>query len=475
MLRGWSLWTAFLLALALALVAVPVTLQLAPAVVSAFDEPQPVPTPPQIQLPPDSLTPLSIVQDLDPEAPIPDPAVLRKLLAPELTFAGPGEISGVVLDAETGGTLFDQSGTKPQMPASNLKLLTAVAVMAHVDPEERLHTSVLQGPQPDSLVLRAGGDVLLTASDSRPDAVVGHAGLQTLANETVARLDPADGPFRVSLDDTLFTGAALNPGWLQGDVASGQIAPIHSLAINSAWEEEGKRSGPRSQDAALDAAAAFRSALDRAGAAHGIEVAQGVERQTVPEDAVRLATVESAPVGEQVAHMLRTSDNYLAEALARLGALKSGRAASSDGAAENILQVLQSHGVDAKGMVVGDASGLSPHTRVSPAQLAALVRAMVRSERPGMASILEGMPVAGLSGTLDDRYDDGEEAAAAAGLVRAKTGTLNAVTALSGYVVSSDGRLLVFSFIAGGLEGNLEQARTAVDNAAAVLAGCGCG
>ncbi len=65
-----------------------------------------------------------------------------------------------------------------------------------------------------------------------------------------------------------------------------------------------------------------------------------------------------------------------------------------------------------------------------------------------MRAALDGFPpVAGLTGTLNDRYGEAGTSEGA-GLVRAKTGTLNTVIALSGYVVDTDGRLLVFSFIA---------------------------
>jgi D-alanyl-D-alanine carboxypeptidase/D-alanyl-D-alanine-endopeptidase (penicillin-binding protein 4) len=86
---------------------------------------------------------------------------------------------------------------------------------------------------------------------------------------------------------------------------------------------------------------------------------------------------------------------------------------------------------------------------------------------------LDGFPVAGLTGTLDARYE-GAATSRGAGLVRAKTGTLNTVIALSGYVVDADGRLLVFSFIGNGLAPGAAGNRDAVDRAAAALAACGC-
>ena len=80
-----------------------------------------------------------------------------------------------------------------------------------------------------------------------------------------------------------------------------------------------------------------------------------------------------------------------------------------------------------------------------------MVRAITSGADTRLRAGLAGFPVAGLTGTLGDRYVDDAATARGAGLVRAKTGTLNTVIALSGYVVDADGRLLVFSFIGNGL------------------------
>ena len=127
-----------------------------------------------------------------------------------------------------------------------------------------------------------------------------------------------------------------------------------------------------------------------------------------------------------------------------------------------------------RSMALADVSGLAAENEVSAKQLADAVRLVLTSDEDGLRAVARGMPVAGLSGTLQGRYDDAEDDAAGAGLVRAKTGTLFEVTALSGYVTDVDGRLLAFALVARGLDGNTAQARSAVDSAAAALAGCGC-
>ncbi|WDF33453.1 D-alanyl-D-alanine carboxypeptidase/D-alanyl-D-alanine-endopeptidase [Arthrobacter agilis] len=477
MKRWRRLLGGLVLVLAMAALAVPAAVHVTPAVLAAIDPPPPapLPVPPSLQVPPTEVALPHVVVPLPTAAPTPDPAALAGQLDAALEVAGPGSFAGTVVDAADGTVLYDRDAARAQAPASTLKLFTAVAALTYNRPDTVLTTSVLTSTAtPGALYLRGGGDVLLGSGRSEPDAVVGRAGLGTLAAETAAALPAGSGPYTVLLDDSLFTGALLNPTWAEGDIEAGEIAPVHSLAINSGWIEEGRTGGPRSQDAALAAARSFADALTAAAAERGITVGGEVQRRPAPEDADVLAAVASAPLEDQVRRMLEVSDNYLAEALGRAAALGSGRPASFGGATDALGAAATHLGVAAEGLMIGDAAGLSVRNAVSPAQLALLVRATTVSTDPGLSVVARSLPIAGLTGTLSQRFTAGQPAAAGAGTVRAKTGTLNAVTGLTGHVVTVDGRLLVFSFLAAGLDGNTAEARAAADRAAAILAGCGC-
>ena len=140
------------------------------------------------------------------------------------------------------------------------------------------------------------------------------------------------------LDDSLFTGPALNPAWSPEDVAAGEVAPLFPLALNSARFDPAKTTGPRPQDAAMSAAEAFSAELAAAAAAAGLTVAPGVARVPAgsqPDGGTAgtdgsgtgrvLAEVQSATVGQQVDLLLRTSDNYLTEAIGRMAAVAAGK------------------------------------------------------------------------------------------------------------------------------------------------------
>jgi D-alanyl-D-alanine carboxypeptidase/D-alanyl-D-alanine-endopeptidase (penicillin-binding protein 4) len=470
-----------LLALLLA-IAVPAAVVVAPGFIGP-EPPAAAPATPAWQLPPATLSAPQGLSPLTDSAPVPLPAAVAAQLDPLLTSDGDGNFTGLVQDARSGDVLYDRGGSENRIPASNLKLITAVAALRTLGPDHRFSTKVLAGSGANQVVLSGGGDVLLSAGESAPGQVMGHAGLATLAAATVAALQAngATGELTVLVDDSLFSGPALNPAWADGDVAAGEVAPLYPLALNSARYNPAVTTGPRPQDSAVTAAEAFAGQLTAAGAAAGFTVAPGVGRSatpgTVPETGagqpVLLAEVQSATVGEQAGLMLESSDNYLAEVLGRMAAAAAGQPASNDGATAAVQAQLAELGIATPTMRFADVSGLAMGNQVSARQLAEVVRAITTGTDPRLRAALDGFPVAALSGTLDARYEDAATSRGA-GLVRAKTGTLNTVTALSGYVVDADGRLLVFSFIGNGLTPGAAGNREAVDRAAAALAACGC-
>jgi D-alanyl-D-alanine carboxypeptidase/D-alanyl-D-alanine-endopeptidase (penicillin-binding protein 4) len=176
--------------------------------------------------------------------------------------------------------------------------------------------------------------------------------------------------------------------------------------------------------------------------------------------------------------MLQSSDNDLAEALLRHVALSQQQPATFVGGATAERVVLPRLGIDAAGLHLVDGSGLSQADGVSPRVLAMLLRVAADVRHPELRPVLEGLPVAGFSGTLALRYRIGPKKTtpiAGAGTVRAKTGTLTGVSALAGLVVDRDGRLLVFAVLADHVPvGGLTAAQNALDRVAARLAGCGC-
>jgi D-alanyl-D-alanine carboxypeptidase/D-alanyl-D-alanine-endopeptidase (penicillin-binding protein 4) len=192
-----------------------------------------------------------------------------------------------------------------------------------------------------------------------------------------------------------------------------------------------------------------------------------------PPGAAVLGEVESVPTARLVEQALRSSDNVLAETLAREVALARGAEPSFAGAAQAVLDALAAGGFDVAGSNLVDGSGLSTLDKVPAGLLAALLARAADPAAPidRLRPLITGLPVAGGEGTLDDRFADGPSSAGR-GFVRAKTGTLTDVSSLAGVAVTQDGRQVVFALLSTGTSPAL--ARPQLDAFAATLRNCGC-
>jgi len=401
------------------------------------------------------------------DAPVPDPAVLRSLMAPLLADAALGDsVSASVVDALTGEVLLDSAAATPREPASVAKLLTAAAALHRLGPDHTVDTHAVRGVAPDEVVLLAGGDVLLAAGAGDAAAANGRAGLADLAAQTAEAL-AAEGTTTVTVrvDDSLFTGPRMGPGWTQADVAAGFVAPVTAIAVNAGRTTD-ERYAPRVADPALAAASVFASLLTE----RGITVVGEVVRGIAPPDPLVLGTITSAPLADVIGYMLATSDNNVAEALARLVAADAGRPTAFADAARAVLDEVAMLGADTTGATLADGSGLADGSLLPASLLTQVLTLAASPDHPELRPLLTGLPVAALSGTLSQRF---AEDPAAAGLVRAKTGSLSGVTSLAGTVADVDGRLLAFAVLADAVPAT-DPAREAADTVAATLVACGC-
>lgn len=181
-----------------------------------------------------------------------------------------------------------------------------------------------------------------------------------------------------------------------------------------------------------------------------------------------LAAVESPPLAQLLVETNQNSNNLYAEALLRALGAKAGKVAvPTDSTAQIGLRVVRATltelGVDPGGYVLADGSGLSRHNLVSPEAIAQTLRAMAQS--PEAAFYRASLPVASLSGTLQNRFRD----TAAQGIVQAKTGTMSGVVALSGYVDAPKYEPLVFSIIVNQSDQPAATIRQAIDEIVLLL------
>jgi D-alanyl-D-alanine carboxypeptidase/D-alanyl-D-alanine-endopeptidase (penicillin-binding protein 4) len=404
-----------------------------------------------------------------------DPTLAAALTAAMRSKALGTDLTVSVLDVASGAVLVARGDTRPQQPASSLKVLTAVTVLHEYGDDARLSTSVVTGTTPTGIVLVGGGDSTLTRVPARaadlPAGQSARPASMTALVAATAKALKAQGRTSVTLsyDDTLFTGPRTAEGWPASYVASGVVSPVSALSVDGGRVAASSRS--RSSDPALAAATYFASRLTAAG----IAVKGTPVRGSAPASATPVAAVQSPTMADLVERLLTQSDDDLAEALAHLAGGRAGGSASFVGGVQATLSVLTTLGVPVEGVRLADGSGLSGVDHV-PAITMVRTLAVAATDAPGsdqaagaLWPTTSGLPVAGVTGTLADRFSTAGTSAGR-GVVRAKTGTLTGVNSLSGLVRDAQGRLLAFAFIADGSPGPVLDARAALDRGASVLA-----
>lgn len=368
-----------------------------------------------------------------------------------------GNLAYCVVDADTGAVIAGRDAETARVPASTLKLLTAAAVLRVRDADEVLVTRAVVSD--GTVTLTGEGDMTLTDEDLRGLAARAADLAREQGTETV-RLAVAPGTVQ----------GGENPAWGDNGTAGGWVAPTASFALDEGWLDD-QQYGEKSTDPERDAAERFAELL----AEEGLTVDEDITEGAVPAGGAE-ARVESEPLGELLRHTLQISDNTTAELLGHLVAASRGEPTTPEGAAAAVEAEIRELGAelgvpeeDLDALAIRDGSGLSRDNRVPPALLAAVLGQVASGEVPELEQILFDVPVAGLSGTLADRFD-ADDTGGARGLVRGKTGYLGGAATLAGVAVLPDGRTVGYSIVVHGFDGaDAADARAAVDEVAAEL------
>lgn len=426
------------------------------------------------------------------------------------------QAAALAVRVRDGQVLFARQPDAALAPASNQKILTALAVLTAYGPSHRFTTRIFADRAADDqgrvgrLWVRGGGDPALTSEQWwRLSADLRRSGVRWIEGDIVvddAAFDaerwnpawgapsarayyPAVGALMANYGS--FT-VEVRPGAHAGDAVRVDIDPPvpyfelenqaktigggagDTLAVERQTGSGGERvliSGTLSIDAApqviprsvaepaLYAGAVLRMQL----VANGIAVGGDVRRGEVPADAHELLAFEGHSLSETIQLLMKYSNNGIAETLCKgLGATDSGEQGSWSAGLTAMRRHLGSAGVDVSAFTLVDGSGLSPTNRVSPRGLVAALQA-ARASFAFAPELMSALPIAGVDGTLRQRD------AAVTGKVRAKTGLLTGAVALSGYAQLRDGEEAIFSVLVNGYQTGDAEVMAAVDRFAVAL------
>lgn len=421
---------------------------------------------------PQSVEPTVVLPPAAKDAPAPTEAGLTRALRTDVQDKQLGPRVGVVVrDALSGETLYSKGADRPQTPASTAKLLTAAAVSERIDLTRTMTTTVVRDE--DELVLVASGDTMLAKGAGDPTKVEGRAGLADLAQQVADSLGTQGGArLSLRLDSTYAAGERYAPTWDMADVADGYTQGVSMVGLAGDRPEPFNASPKFPERAVLKA---FAAQLKKAGVTVSVDNSASSWKQAAPQGAEELGSVESAPLGDVLALALDDSDNALTENVARQAAVADGAGSSFADVAAWVHTSLEDAGVDLTGVKLKDSCGLSSGQAIPARVISDVMQLGITGSAQTMSLVLSELPIAGLTGTLHHRYDT-DESHPAAGIARAKTGTLTGTSALAGTTTTADGRLLTFVLIADRVPSTTGTlgARAALDTIVADLTACGC-
>ena len=348
----------------------------------------------------------------------------------------------VVADPGGGTVHYARQASLGLIPASTLKLLTTAAALAQLGPDSRFTTEIRAAAPPadggvGELYMVGGGDPLLSTAEFASDG--GYLGQprRSTSIEALADKVAATGVRRVGRilgDESRYDTQRLVPTWNPRYIANFDISPLSALVVNKAFTSS---SPPAVAVSPPAHAATVLAGLLRA---RGVMVGETGAART-PPGAPLLTSIDSAPLSEIAAEILQNSDNMAAEMLVKEMGTRPGSPGSTAAGLGAIAEKLrQLAGVTPEEIAVVDGSGLDRGDKLT----CSVLQRVVAGSPDALAA---GLPVAGRNGTLFRRF----LGTPAAGRVWAKTGSLEGVAALSGFVTAQGNRNVAFTLLSNDL------------------------
>ena len=429
-------------------------------------------------------------------------ARLTEILTPTPALSG-ASIGVSVVDTATGRVLFGSKDKQPLNAASNVKLVTTAAALALLGPDFRFRTGVYAAPLTrlgdtieGDLTIRGVGDPSLgTAELAALAADLASLGIKKFTGGLVlddSYFDPARTPpaFEQKNEDAYYRAPAgalslnfnavaivVTPGSLDGAPARVAVDPpsayfevkpsVTTTATGRSSLRITLKTKPGKQPVLQvfvsgamrisDEQVVIRKRIDHPDiylaqtfitelGRRGITLGKKPPRHGVLDPKARaLAATYSAPLALLVRDVNKHSNNFMAEQLVKtIGAEATGLPGSWESGIQTIKQYLKDVGIP-DGYTLTNGSGLYDSNRLTADMLTRLLRVVHRDFRFS-ADYLASLPIAGIDGTLSRRL----EGTGAERHLRAKTGTLAGVTALSGYVGATGRPALAFAILANG-------------------------
>lgn len=366
---------------------------------------------------------------------------LRKQIEDLLKFVPSSTKVGILIyDPILRDTLFKLNPTQSMIPASNTKLFTTAVALSNLGGDFQISTKIFSddseisdGVINGNLYIKGFGNSTFTQYDL--DRMVGEIqskGINKVTGNVVG-------------DDTYFDNVYRRDDWIADEVANVKLPPVSALVLDRNRKVVQIRKGKRIrtqvseiQNPPLHLAIELRSKL----IASGISV-DGNAKSGETSGKSFLLTESSINLNELIKLINKHSDNFLAEVLFKtIGAEKSKVQGTAFYSTQAILDFIEDNGIYANGTTVVDGSGISRYDQITPAAIVGILEAMYFDVN-NFSDFYNSLAIAGVDGTLRRRMTG----SIAENNFRGKTGSLNGVTSLAGYLKTKNSDDIIVSMI----------------------------
>ncbi|HKI77696.1 MAG TPA: D-alanyl-D-alanine carboxypeptidase/D-alanyl-D-alanine-endopeptidase [Ignavibacteriaceae bacterium] len=350
------------------------------------------------------------------------------------------KVALLIINPLTLDTIYQVNAARSMIPASNTKLFTTATALSLFGGNFKLSTKILTDDDElsDSVIngniyIKGFGNSLFTSNDldSLVDVIRG-MGIKKITGNVIG-------------DDTYFDNIYSRKDWIENEKANVRLPPISALVVNGNKKIIYRKRRGRLRayytnvtNPPLYIAQLLKEKLEKADI-----VSEGNAQKGITPDSTNFLTESYILLKDLIKETNKHSNNFLAECLFKtIGAETSGKQGNSFYSTQAVLGFIDDNGIFSKGTSIVDGSGISRFDQITVGAIAGVLEKMY-FDLKHFKDYYNSLSIAGVDGTLDERMRNTK----AENNFHGKTGTLNGVTSLSGYLTTDSGDEIIVSMI----------------------------
>jgi D-alanyl-D-alanine carboxypeptidase/D-alanyl-D-alanine-endopeptidase (penicillin-binding protein 4) len=350
------------------------------------------------------------------------------------------EIAILIFNPLTADTIYSLNHTRSMIPASNTKLFTTATALKIMGRDFPLHTKLLMdnNARNDSIV---NGNIYIKGYGN---SVFSSDDVDSLVSE-IAKMGITKITGDVIGDDTFFDDVYTRDDWIKDEDANVKLPPVSALVVdrNTKYVKKKRRGRWRTYKVHVTNPSKYAAQLLKQKLVGSDIDVEGVAKTGKTPITATLLVQSYVVLNKLIQLINKNSDNFLAECLFKtIGAVSSGKQGNSFYSTQAILTFIKDNAIYSENTSIVDGSGISRFDQITVGAIVGLLEIMYFDLKI-FPDFYNSLSIAGVDGTLEERFTN----KGTTNNFRGKTGTLNGVSSLSGYLTTKSGDELIVSMI----------------------------